>query len=61
MEASGQLLYPQGKNLQYPASRRLGWPQNWPGCFREEKSLYLVHICELISLYHINMNEYTHI
>jgi len=26
MEASGQLLYPQGKNLQYPAGRRVGWP-----------------------------------
>jgi len=61
MEASGQLLYPQGKNLQYPARRRVGWLQNWPGCFGEEKSLYLVHTHELILLYNINTNEYTHI
>lgn len=52
LEASGQLLYPQGKNLQYPASGSGGWPQNWPECFREEKSPSCLYLWINITISH---------
>jgi hypothetical protein len=36
-----QLLYPQGKNSQYPLDRRLGELQNWSGHGGEEKESHI--------------------
>jgi hypothetical protein len=30
-----------GKRLWYPLDRRLGGPQRWSGCYREEKNISL--------------------
>jgi hypothetical protein len=38
------LLYPWGKNPQYPMDRRLGRPQGQSGCCGKEKYLALLRI-----------------